>query len=116
MRPLVTLLALALVCLLAAPLLAQPKIPADFTFDRGKDSPGPVTFSHEGHKDKVEKCAVCHPKVFKMKKGQTGPLAMEKMKAGEQCGSCHNGKTALAGKPAFAVDDKAVCERCHRKG
>ena len=30
-----------------------------------------------------------------MKKGQTGALTMEKMKAGEQCGACHNGKTEV---------------------
>jgi c(7)-type cytochrome triheme protein len=94
---------------------AQVKVPADFTFERGKDSPGLVTFSHEQHKAKVEKCQSCHVAVFKMKKGTTGPLAMDKMKAGAQCGACHNGKTEIAGKAVFTVDDKANCERCHKK-
>lgn len=91
------------------------KVPPDFSFEQGKDSPGSVTFSHNSHKERAEKCQVCHTKVFKMKKGQTGPLTMEKMKTGEQCGACHNGKTQVGGKVAFAVDDKANCEKCHKK-
>lgn len=98
-----------------APGAAQPKIPADFGFQQGKDSPGPVTFSHAGHKEKVEKCQGCHTKIFKMKKGQTGTLSMQQMKAGDQCGACHNGRTELAGKVVFTVDDKANCEKCHKK-
>jgi c(7)-type cytochrome triheme protein len=98
-----------------SPGTAQVKLPADFTFEKGKDSPGPVTFSHEQHKEKVEKCTSCHVKVFKMKKGQTGPLTMAKMKAGEQCGTCHNGKTEIRGQVVFTTEDKANCEKCHRK-
>jgi c(7)-type cytochrome triheme protein len=94
---------------------AQVKIPPDFSFEQGKDSPGVVTFSHEKHKERADKCTACHVKVFKMKKGQTGTLTMAKMKAGEQCGACHNGKTELGGKVVFAADDKANCEKCHRK-
>ena len=109
--PVVTVLMLALS---AAPVLAQPKIPPDFSFEKGKDSPGTATFSHEKHSKAAEKCTVCHTKIFKMKKGQTGPLTMEKMKAGEQCGACHNAKADGPIK-AFAVDDKANCERCHTK-
>jgi c(7)-type cytochrome triheme protein len=60
------------------------------------------------------KCTSCHVKVFKMKKGQTGPLTMDKMKAGEQCGACHTGK-AMEGKTPFAVADTANCEKCHKK-
>jgi c(7)-type cytochrome triheme protein len=95
---------------------AQVKVPADFAFEQQKDSPGVVTFGHEKHKAAgVDKCPACHTKVFKMKKGQTGPLAMEKMKAGEQCGTCHNGKTKVADKVVFTVDDQASCGRCHKK-
>ena len=124
MRRMVSLgsaLVLACVSVLAAvgPLGAQDpaaiKVPPDFAFEKQKDSPGTVTFSHEKHKAKIEKCTACHVKVFKMKKGTSGPLAMEKMKAGEQCGACHNGKTEIAGaKPASVADDKA-CETCHKK-
>ena len=106
-----------LVVLLTAVVLAtaQVKVPADFAFERGKDSPGPVTFSHEQHRAKVDKCQACHVKVFKMKKGTTGPLSMEKIKAGEQCGACHNGKTQVGSVVVFTADDKANCEKCHKK-
>jgi c(7)-type cytochrome triheme protein len=98
-----------------APGAAQVKIPPDFAFEKGKDSPGPVTFSHEKHKEKAEKCTACHTKVFKMKKGTSGALTMAAMKEGQLCGSCHNGKTELAGKVVFAVEAKDNCEKCHKK-
>jgi c(7)-type cytochrome triheme protein len=106
---LAVVLALGLGVVMAAPGLAQPKSPPDFTLEQHKDSPGKVTFSHAEHMKKAEKCSACHTKVFKMKKGGTGDLSMEKMKAGETCGTCHNGKAA------FTVDDKANCEKCHKK-
>jgi c(7)-type cytochrome triheme protein len=105
---------LAVALLSFLPGTAQVKAPPDVKFKPAQDSPGPVTFSHENHKEKVDKCTACHVKVFKMKQGQTGPLTMEKMKAGEQCGACHNGKTTMAGKVVFAVDDGASCVKCHR--
>jgi c(7)-type cytochrome triheme protein len=57
--------------------------PPDFKFE-GAKGPGPVTFSHAQHLQKVKKCAECRMKIFKMQRGQTGPLSMEKAKAGEQ--------------------------------
>jgi c(7)-type cytochrome triheme protein len=107
-------IAFALGLMAASPGLAQMKTPADMTFEGGKESPGKVTFSHEKHVAAGNKCTSCHVKVFKMKKGQTGPLTMEKMKAGEQCGACHNGKP-MEGKTPFAVADTANCEKCHKK-
>ena len=102
--------------LLASSGLALPKLPEPFTFPQGKDSQGPVTFDHAKHKDAgVDKCTACHVKIFKMKKGQTGPLTMEKMKAGEQCGACHDSKTRVGSKVVFTVAEKANCERCHKK-
>jgi c(7)-type cytochrome triheme protein len=100
---------------LVSPGDAQVKNPPDFSFPPGKDSPGVVTFSHEKHMAAGNKCTSCHIKVFKMKKGGTGALSMAKMKAGEQCGACHNGKTDVGGKVVYTVDDKANCERCHKK-
>jgi c(7)-type cytochrome triheme protein len=94
---------------------AQVKNPPDFSFPQGKDSPGTVTFSHEKHTTAGNKCTSCHTKIFKMKKGQSGELTMAKMKAGEQCGACHNGKTEVGGKTVFLTDDKANCEKCHKK-
>ena len=113
----IVVLTAMLVAVVPAAAQAPPaiKIPADFTFERGKDSPGPVTFSHEQHKAKLEKCTACHVKVFKMKKGTSGPFTMDKMKAGEQCGACHNGKAAIAGTVVFPVADEKSCERCHKK-
>lgn len=104
-----------LVLLSLGPVPAQVKIPPDFAYEKGKDSPGLVTFSHEKHKTNVEKCTACHTKVFKMKKGTTGTATMDQMKAGQQCGTCHNGKTEMGGKVVFAVDAKEKCESCHRK-
>ena len=104
----------ALGLLAVSPGWAQVKPPADMTFEGAKDSPGKVTFSHEKHVAAGNKCTSCHVKVFKMKKGTSGPLTMEKMKAGEQCGACHNGM-AMEVKTPFAVSDAANCEKCHKK-
>ncbi len=111
----VAVAALVALVALAASGSAQVKIPPDFAFEKGKDSPGAVTFSHEKHKAKVDKCQACHVKVFEMKKGTTGALTMEKMKAGESCGTCHNAKTEIGGAVVFGVDDKAKCDTCHTK-
>ena len=95
---------------------AQPKLPDPFAFPQGKDSPGKAMFDHAKHREVgVDKCTACHTKVFKFKKGETGPLTMAKMKAGEQCGVCHNGKARVGTKVVFTIDDKANCERCHKK-
>jgi c(7)-type cytochrome triheme protein len=108
-------LAVLIAAIAVAP--AQVKVPADFAFEQGKDSPGAVTFSHEKHRAKIDKCQACHVKVFKMKKGTSGPISMAKIKAGEQCGACHTGKAAEAagGTVVFTADDKANCEKCHKK-
>ena len=101
---------------LSSPGLAQQKLPDPFAFPQGKDSTGPVTFDHAKHKDAgVDKCTACHVKIFKMKKGQSGVLTMDKMKVGESCGTCHNGNTKVGTKVVFKVDDKANCEKCHKK-
>jgi hypothetical protein len=50
-----------------------------------------------------------------MKKGTSGAQTMAAMKEGQFCGSCHNGKTELAGKVVFAVEAKDNCEKCHKK-
>ncbi|HSL52181.1 MAG TPA: c(7)-type cytochrome triheme domain-containing protein [Candidatus Deferrimicrobiaceae bacterium] len=107
--------ALAVVAASSGSALAQVKPPADFKFESGKDSPGPVTFSHGEHKEKVGGCTACHVKIFKMKKGQDAPFTMERMEKGQLCGACHNGKTEVKGKVVFASTDKANCEKCHKK-
>jgi c(7)-type cytochrome triheme protein len=105
----------ALGMMTAPAAFAQAKSPADMTLDKGKDSPGTVTFSHEKHVAAGNKCTGCHVKIFKMKKGTSGPITMEKIKVGEQCGACHNGKTAVEGKTVFAATEQANCDKCHKK-
>lgn len=97
--------------LLFIPGAAQVKIPPDFTLEKGQDSPGPVVFSHEGHKTKVEKCTACHVKIFKMKKGQSGAITLAALQEGKFCGTCHDGKTQVAGTVVFAID---ACDKCHK--
>lgn len=95
--------------LAVVPDAAGIKIPPDFTFEMGKESPGPVTFSHNNHKEKVPKCKECHKGMFKLKVGKTGPMTMKDMEEGKLCGTCHNGDKS------FGVKDKASCEKCHVK-
>jgi c(7)-type cytochrome triheme protein len=86
---------------------AQAKGPANFDFPDGSE--GKVTFSHEAHLAKGEKCTDCHTKIFKMTKGQRSVLKMADMEKGQSCGVCHNGKVA------YSVKDKANCTKCHKK-
>ena len=111
-RPSLILMAcLVGLCLPLCPGFAQekPKMPADFAFDQGKDSPGKVTFSHEKHVAKSPKCTACHVQVFKMKRGATPDINMAAMNEGRSCGTCHNGKEI------FSTNDKAACSKCHLK-
>jgi c(7)-type cytochrome triheme protein len=112
---LVALFVIVTVAVLSVPSTAQVRVPPDFQFENAKDSPGTVTFSHEKHRAKVDKCQACHVKLFKMKKGTSGPLTMAKMRAGEQCGACHNGKTEVGGVVPVSVDEQTKCDTCHKK-
>jgi len=96
------------------PASEAQKAPSDFELPKGEGSPGPVTFSHEKHKEGAEKCTACHTKVFKMKKGTTGGMTMAKMAEGQSCGTCHNGKTELKGKKVFDANDSDKCKTCHK--
>jgi c(7)-type cytochrome triheme protein len=69
-------------------------------FEKG----GKVIFSGDAHK-KAGACNVCHPAIFKMKKG-SDTMTMKDMEAGKFCGTCHNGTKA------FAIKD---CAKCHKK-
>jgi c(7)-type cytochrome triheme protein len=68
-------------------------------------SAGKVVFDGKAHADKGLKCNACHTKVFKMKKG-ADKITMADMKAGKNCGTCHNGTKA------FGTED---CAKCHKK-
>ncbi len=91
----------------------EVKVPEDYTFPMGEGSPGPVTFSHDSHYNYDEpNCAACHPAHFKMLvPGQSpeGPITMETMDAGKNCGACHNGETA------FDTKDPDNCSMCHQE-
>jgi c(7)-type cytochrome triheme protein len=68
---------------------------------------GKIVFDGKTHADKGLKCNDCHTKIFPMKKG--AKLTMAEMKAGKNCGACHNGTKA------FGVTEKADCGKCHKK-
>lgn len=94
-------------------LLAQMKIPKDFTMTQTGDA-APVTFSHQQHAEAQKlKCNDCHTKIFQMKSGKTaekqGPLTMAAMADGKFCGACHNGEKA------FGVKAEDTCVKCHVK-
>jgi len=64
-----------------------------------------VVFDGKLHADKKLNCKACHPTVFKMKKGAE-KITMADMKAGKNCGTCHDGKKA------FGTEE---CAKCHKK-
>ena len=73
------------------------------------DTPqGKVTFDGKIHADKGLKCADCHSKIFKMKRG-AAVIKMDDINAGKFCGECHNGAKA------FKAQDNANCAKCHKK-
>lgn len=105
---LVLVVTLSLVGTLAGQdLVAQIKRPPDFQFEKGKGSPGAVTYSHESHTKKEPRCTTCHNNIFKMKRGSE-ILTMASMNQGKACGTCHNGNVA------FSISRPADCAKCHR--
>lgn len=64
---------------------------------------GPVIFSHDNH-EKRNKCADCHPKIFKDKRGANN-ITMKMNMDQKFCGSCHN-----SGPKPFELFN---CARCH---
>jgi c(7)-type cytochrome triheme protein len=96
----------------ASPAEPNLSLPDVFEFPVGDGSPGQVSFNHETHVPRIEDstraCATCHETSFSLRRhGQAlaGLMTMERMKRGELCGACHDGKKA------FAVDD---CASCHQ--
>jgi c(7)-type cytochrome triheme protein len=83
-------------------------VPAGKTVEFEGKGAGKVIFDGKTHADKGNKCADCHPGVFKMKKG-SAVMTMKDMEAGKNCGTCHNGTKA------FGVNDAANCAKCHKK-
>lgn len=95
----------------------KPKIPPPLTFEQktrdeeGNLSPGKVTFDHNTHIAKGQKCTNCHGKdrPFKTKIGTSPDITMKAINEGKACGTCHNGKDS------FSAKDKANCNKCHKK-
>jgi c(7)-type cytochrome triheme protein len=107
----VLLAGLGLGALHAVPGGAQVRMPSDFGIAKSDGSPGQVTFSHDRHRAKVEKCTVCHMRDFKMKRGASGPITLSAKQEGKFCGGCHDGKTTMGGAVVFPIDE---CDRCHK--
>lgn len=103
--------ALGIGLVVSAPAAAQVKAPPDFTMDKADSSPGQVTFSHDRHRAKVDKCSTCHMKFFKMKRGQSEKVTLAAKQEGKLCGACHDGTTRPDGAVVFAVDQ---CDSCHK--
>jgi c(7)-type cytochrome triheme protein len=94
----------------AAVYTGELRLPEDFTFPAGKESPGKVTFSHRNHVNASSpKCGSCHNGPFRLTvpgKPVSGEFTRERIHEGDLCASCHNGKAA------FSVQDD--CSACHR--
>jgi c(7)-type cytochrome triheme protein len=103
-------LTLGVVLLTVAPGLGQGPIPREFPMEKAESSPGQVTFSHEKHRAKVDKCTTCHMKDFKMKRGASGQITLAAKQEGKFCGACHDGKMQMGGVTVFPIDE---CDRCH---
>jgi c(7)-type cytochrome triheme protein len=85
------------------------RLPQDYVFARGGESPGPVTFSHATHVDSSKPaCMTCHPRIFRITESgrpqDRDRITHGRMEAGGACGACH-------GKAAFGFDS---CDACHR--
>jgi c(7)-type cytochrome triheme protein len=98
------------VLLVVTPGLGQVVTPPDFPMEKAESSLGQVTFSHEKHRAKVDKCTTCHMKDFKMKRGTSGQITLAAKQEGKFCGACHDGKTQIGGAVVFPIDE---CQRCH---
>jgi c(7)-type cytochrome triheme protein len=84
------------------------RLPADITYDRAEESPGPVVFSHALHVPLADgRCVECHPAPFRILR-PTGGFTHEEMNAGRQCGMCHDGEKATG-----MQED---CAHCHAMG
>jgi c(7)-type cytochrome triheme protein len=90
------------------------KLPADFTFPKGENSPGQVGFSHESHVARADAnapaCTSCHQETgFALRRsGQArqGGVTMDRMQKGQLCGTCHDGTRATS------LDE---CSYCHQE-
>jgi c(7)-type cytochrome triheme protein len=105
-RRLLAALALLSVCALTG--VALGGAPGDLVLDRNSTASGvpAVVFPHWAHRVRF-RCYACHPDPFAMESG-ANPISMDRLKEGQFCGRCHDGRTA------FAVGFD-TCTRCHSR-
>jgi c(7)-type cytochrome triheme protein len=106
--------ALAAALALAPPAVTAPVFPDEFIFKEGKFSPGPVTFSHKFHYEKIGQCQACHLQIFRVRK-DVAVMTFKNISAGKYCGACHNGRKEIGGKVIFDAHEKRACGRCHQE-
>ena len=87
--------------------LAEFNIPDRILIRMGKESPGPVFFSHKQHINaESQVCVTCHAGKFKLLESSADVTPLKKM---DYCGECHNGMKAVG------IRDKARCNSCHER-
>lgn len=85
----------------------QLNLPADYTFPKAGNSPGPVVFSHQRHvRMNANACTNCHPKPYAMSSIDIPTIECEYGKM-SGCGHCHDGSASF--------DIKHGCKLCHAR-
>lgn len=82
--------------------------PGDLVFERQGEGAAaflPSMFPHWVHRLRY-RCYACHPVLFEMEKG-ANEVTMDKIKQGQFCGACHNGRLAFSA-------EFQNCTRCHK--
>lgn len=101
-------LMLALVCLIASPMITSNEARAEYgdvVINNFADAAGmrPVVFPHWFHRIRF-RCKVCHADLgFKLKAG-ANEITMANIIEGQYCGACHNGEVA------WSIEN---CDVCH---
>lgn len=90
--------------------LAAEKDGAFITYPNESGAPGPVVFSHRAHglRGAGYPCGTCHA----LASPKAPSAAMDEIRKGNACGSCHNGTTKgpRGGSAAASTQD---CSACH---
>lgn len=84
-------------------------VPPGKTVEFDGKAMGKVVFDGKIHADAGVKCADCHTKIFKYKKGADA-VTMKDINEGKFCGTCHK-----AGGKAIDAKNSANCGKCHKK-
>jgi c(7)-type cytochrome triheme protein len=102
---LIKILALFVIFILAAGIALA--VPPDRTLEFEKSEMGPVVFDGGHHAEHGKFCSLCHPDVFRQKRGSARITKSDHSAGKKYCFACHNGKVA------FVPHDN--CTRCHQK-